>query len=261
METKSLSVEIKDAEAGIVRAVFARTEQLDRHKDWTLPGAFGEQKVRISAYGHKTTTSGVLPVGKGVIKEVGNLAVADLQFFMGIAAGREHFEVIKAMGDMQEWSYGFAVKEVGTLTDALRQKGVSRVLAKLEVHEVSPVLVGAGFNTQTLMVKADEPLTDRVDLVRSAIYARGDVAAEPWYAIEVFEESVIVEAGGGRKLRVAYSLNDEGAVVLGDAEEVEVVYQPVQKSGEEPEATEPDERELIAREVARFEANKITAGR
>ena len=156
METKSLGIEIKDAEKGIVRAVFARTGEVDKHKDYTLPGAFGEQRVRVSAYGHTSTKSGALPVGRGVIREEDNLAVADLQFFLNTSAGREHFEVIKEMGDLQEWSYGFAVRQVGEVTDEIRQKGADRVLARLEVHEVSPVLVGAGFNTQTLAVKSDE---------------------------------------------------------------------------------------------------------
>jgi phage head maturation protease len=155
METKSLSIEIKDADKGIVRAVFARTGEVDKHRDWTQPGAFGEQEVRVSSYGHTTTRMGALPVGKGVIREEGRQAIADLQFFMNTASGREHFEVIKEMGALQEWSYGFAVAGTGEVTDAMRKLGVERVLTKLVVHEVSPVLVGAGFGTRTLAVKSE----------------------------------------------------------------------------------------------------------
>lgn len=160
METKALNIEIKDAAKGIVRAVFAHTGEKDKHNDWTLPGAFGEQKVRISAYGHMSTRLGALPVGKGTIKEVGNQAVADLHFFLNTSAGREHFEVIKEMGELQEWSYGFAVKETGEVTEELQKVGVERVLQKLEVHEVSPVLIGAGYGTHTLGVKADDGEAD-----------------------------------------------------------------------------------------------------
>ncbi len=154
-ERKTLSIEIKDAEKGIVEAVFATVEEKDRDDDWTLPGAFGEQTVRVSAYGHRSWM-GELPVGKGKIREVGKHAVAELRFFMSTQHGREHFEVIKEMGDLQEWSYGFDVLETGEVTEELRQKGVGRVLKKLKVHEVSPVLLGSGIGTRTVSVKCDE---------------------------------------------------------------------------------------------------------
>lgn len=151
-ERKSLQVEIKDAEKGIVEAVFATMEVKDNDNDWTLPGAFGEQNVRVSSYGHRSWM-GDLPVGRGKIREEGKKAVAEIQFFMSTTHGREHFEVVKGMGDLQEWSYGYDVDETGELTEDLRQKGVDRVLKKLKVHEVSPVLLGAGVGTETLSVK------------------------------------------------------------------------------------------------------------
>lgn len=154
-ERKSLRVEIKDADKGIVEAVFATLEEKDHDDDWTLPGAFGDQNVRLSSYGHRSWM-GELPVGKGKIREAGKSAVAELRFFMSTQHGREHFEVVKEMGDLQEWSYGFDVVETGELTEELRQKGVVRVLKKLKVHEVSPVLLGSGVGTRTLSVKCDE---------------------------------------------------------------------------------------------------------
>lgn len=152
-ERKShVSVEIKDAEKGIVRAVFAKLGVKDLDDDFTPDGAFGKQSVKVSAYGHESWM-GALPVGKGTISEEKGEAVADLQFFMTTNHGREHFEVVKEMGDLQEWSYGFDVVETGEVTEALREKGVRRVLKKLKVHEVSPVLRGAGVDTRTLAVK------------------------------------------------------------------------------------------------------------
>lgn len=157
MERKNLRVEIKDAEKGVVYAAFAKLDAKDRDDDWTPSGAFGDQKVRVSAYGHGSW-AGELPVGKGAIKEIDGEAVAELKFFMSTARGREHFEVIKEMGDLQEWSYGYDVLEMGELTDELRDKGVQRVLKRVKVHEVSPVLLGAGVGTRTLAVKALEDL-------------------------------------------------------------------------------------------------------
>lgn len=154
-ERKSLRVEIKDAEKGVVTAAFAKTGSKDLDGDFTLPGAFGSQSVRVSSYGHGSWM-GELPVGKGTITEKDGEAIAELKFFMSTAHGREHFEVVKEMGDLQEWSYGFDVKETGEITDELREKGVSRVLKKLKVHEVSPVLLGSGIGTRTLSVKSGE---------------------------------------------------------------------------------------------------------
>lgn len=151
-ERKALTVEIKDAEKGVVEAVFATMEVKDYDDDFTMKGAFGEQEVRVSAYGHSSWT-GELPVGKGTIREKGNKAVAELQFFMSTQRGREHFNTIKEMGKLQEWSYGFDVLETGEVTEELRQIGVFRVLKKLKVHEVSPVLLGAGVGTGTLAIK------------------------------------------------------------------------------------------------------------
>lgn len=43
------------------------------------------------------------------------------------------------------------------MTEELRQIGVRRVLKKVQVYEVSPVMLGAGLETETLSVKAAEP--------------------------------------------------------------------------------------------------------
>ena len=152
--TKSLRFEVKDAAKGLVEAVFSTFNVKDFDDDMTLPGAFEDgASVTISAYGHKSWM-GALPVGKGAIRAEAGRAVLDGQFFLQTDAGKETFEVVKAMGQDQQWSYGYDVLETGTLTDEMRQKGISRVLQKLKVYEVSPVLVGAGVGTGTLSVKA-----------------------------------------------------------------------------------------------------------
>lgn len=161
MEHKALAgVEIKDAEKGIVEAVFSTFNVIDSDKDVTLPGAFEDgAPVRMSAYGH-TSWHGELPVGRGVIRVGEKDAVLEGQFFLKAAHARETFEVVKEMGDLQEWSYGYDVLATGELTDEWKEQGAERVLSKLYVPEVSPVLRGAGVDTRTLSVKAEaEPLT------------------------------------------------------------------------------------------------------
>lgn len=158
-EHKALGrIEIKNEEKGEVRAVFSTFNVIDHDGDVTLPGAFENgAKVTISAYGHKSWM-GELPVGRGVIAVDEDRAVLDGKFFLSTEAGRETFETVKAMGDLQEWSYGFDVLEVGKVDDLPEElNGAFRVLSKLKVHEVSPVLLGAGIDTRTLAVKHKEP--------------------------------------------------------------------------------------------------------
>lgn len=148
------SVQIKDADKGTIECVFATTGVKDHDGDFTLPGAFEVgAEVIISAYGHKSWM-GVLPVGQGVIRVEKDKAILDGEFFIDTPNGAETFGVIKRLGRKQEWSYGFDVLETGELTEDMRQKGVWRVLKKLKVYEVSPVLVGAGVDTMTLSAKA-----------------------------------------------------------------------------------------------------------
>lgn len=156
MERKTLRAagEIKAAAEGRVEARFATLGVKDRDGDVILPGAFGVQEVRVSAFGH-TSWGGALPVGKGRIRESGNEALADLQFFMETTPGRDHFNTIRGLGELGEWSFGFDILEEGAPDEDQRAAGVQRILRKLDVHEVSPVLRGAGIDTATLGVKCD----------------------------------------------------------------------------------------------------------
>jgi hypothetical protein len=154
-ETKSVSVEVKAADEGVVVAKFASMGVKDLDGDVTEPGAFGEQDVRVSAYDH-ASWMGALPVGTGTIEEKGDAAIATLNFFMNSTHGRDHFETVKGLGSLGEWSYGFDILEKAEPTEEQRELGVVRVLKKLKVHEVSPVFRGAGVGTETLAVKSED---------------------------------------------------------------------------------------------------------
>lgn len=152
MNTKSLrGVKVDDADKGEVTAVFSTFNVVDKDGDVTLPGAFEDgAEVLISAYGHKSW-EGALPVGKGTIRQTKTEGVFRGQFFMDTDAGRDHFEVVKALGGKQEWSYGFDIMD----SEPGEKDGQRvRYLKRLAVHEVSPVLIGAGVGTRTLSVKA-----------------------------------------------------------------------------------------------------------
>ncbi len=150
-ETKALTgVEIKDADKGQVQAVFSTFDVIDADGDVTDANAFEDgAPVRISAYGHASWI-GALPVGRGVIRASEKQAVLEGQFFLGTTHGRDTFETIKEMDDLQEWSYGYDVLEAG---EGDFEEQQVRFLRKLKVHEVSPVLLGAGVDTRTLAVK------------------------------------------------------------------------------------------------------------
>lgn len=154
--TKSLRFEVKDAEKGIIEAVFSTFGVKDLDGDVTLPDAFEEgAAVAISAYGHGSWM-GAKPIGRGTIHVEKTRATMAGQLFLDTTDGLETFRVIKGMGELQEYSYGYDVLKTGEITEEMRQSGVRRVLAKLKVFEVSPVLLGAGIGTQTLGAKAAE---------------------------------------------------------------------------------------------------------
>lgn len=153
MRTKALrGLKITDEQEGRVQAVFATLNVKDKDGDVTVNGAFENgSEVRISAYNHASWGPGVLPVGKGVIREVGDEAILDSQFFLSTAAGKDTFTTIKELGDLVEWSYGYDILEA----EPGQKDGQNvQILKRLKVHEVSPVLLGAGENTRTLFAKA-----------------------------------------------------------------------------------------------------------
>ncbi len=158
MDSKRLrSVEIKSADRGEVQAVFATYNVVDDDGDVTLPGAFKDgADVAISAYGHGSwpQRGNVPPVGRGTIKTTGTEAMLDGKFFLKTAGGRDAFELVKEMGPLQEWSYGYDI--LASAPGEVDGKSV-QYLQALDVHEVSPVLKGSGVNTRTLGVKEGEP--------------------------------------------------------------------------------------------------------
>lgn len=153
MHVKALrGVEIKDADKGTVEAVFSTFNVIDSDRDVTLPGAFEDGAPwKISAYGHQSWM-GVLPVGKGTVRTTNTEAILVGQFFMDTQHGAETFRTVKAMGDLQEWSYS-----VHPLKESFGEfEGQQvRFLERLGAGEVSPVLAGAGVGTRTLAAKSD----------------------------------------------------------------------------------------------------------
>lgn len=260
---KALSgVKITDASEGRVQAVFATFNVKDLDGDVTLPGAFDDgAAVRISAYNH-TSWGAALPVGKGVISQTQTEAILDGQFFMNTTVGRDTFETVKQMGDLQEWSYGY---DVDDSSEGQLDGEAVNFLKKLKTYEVSPVLLGAGIGTRTLAAKSafkcqcgkpTTPLLGPDGQVKAALcpvcgpvkqlaseirgllneaatarYGTGDQYAyvcdydtdEGYAIVEVYGNGV------DKTLQVPFTRADDGAVVLGSGDrevEPKVTYEP-----------------------------------
>jgi HK97 family phage prohead protease len=231
-DTKALSgLKITDATKGEVEAVFATLNVKDSDGDVTLKGAFEDgAEVRISAYNHKSW-EGALPVGKGTITESGDTAVLKGQFFLDTAAGADTFAVVKQMGDLQEWSYGYDVvdSEKGT------KDGESvRLLKGLKVHEVSPVILGAGVGTETLAVKGAKQLQSdlRGDLTEAGEERYGAANQGVYVADFDPEEGFVVyeiyDGSDWDLYQVAYAQSDDEITLADQMTEVERVttYSP-----------------------------------
>jgi HK97 family phage prohead protease len=134
---------------GEFQAVFSTLGVVDHDGDVTMPGAFTDgQKVRISYWGHRWQD---LPVGRGEIHADEERAWVDGQFFLDTEAGKQTFLTVKNLGELQEWSYGFDILE---RSEGDLDGDKVWFLKRLDVHEVSPVMLGAGIDTGTVTIKS-----------------------------------------------------------------------------------------------------------
>ncbi len=154
MITKGITIEKMD-DAGTGLARIAQLSAVDSDGDTYLPGAFswkegGQQWCQILPAHDRRA----MPLGKARVYEDGDWAMAELHLNLDTQAGRDWHAALKfdlAKGaSVQEYSYGFDVVDAD-----FQQRGTDRVrlLKRLDVHEVSPVLKGAGVGTGTITIK------------------------------------------------------------------------------------------------------------
>lgn len=141
------------SEKGEGTAVIGTLGVIDRDGDVTEAGAFGEQIVPM-VFAHDWASRP--PIGKAVIREEGNEAVARFRLNLKTEGGREVYEALRFDLEhppaKQQWSYGFSIPESGAKNGAFEGQPV-RFLKKLQIHEISPVLLGAGIDTRTVAMK------------------------------------------------------------------------------------------------------------
>ncbi len=157
MQIKSLTIESVD-EAGTGLAKIAQLSAVDSDGDTYAPGAFawkegGGQWVQILPAHDRRA----MPLGKAWLYEEGDWALARFHLNLATHAGKDWHETLKfdlAKGQpVQEWSYGFDVVDMDY---QVRGDDRVRVLKRLDVDEVSPVLRGAGVGTGTVAIKSAE---------------------------------------------------------------------------------------------------------
>lgn len=148
-------------ENGSGSAVFATLGVVDKDGDLTIPGAFGDQMAKfVGAHNW-----GEPSIGGAKVREEGNLAIADFQINLDMAQGQEWYKSLKFNFDNgipQEFSYGFDVVKF-----SYKQEGSQnvRVLEQMKVHEVSPVMVGAGINTHLRSMKNSRSMDEHFETV------------------------------------------------------------------------------------------------
>lgn len=166
------TIELKaDGNEGQFVATIATLNVVDRDGDVTLAGAFQEgQPVKVAAWGHRWAE---LPVGMGTIHADLDRAWIAGEFFLDTAGGRDTYTTVKRLGPLQEWSYGFQILDSTFGT----HEGVDvRFLRKLDVFEVSPVLLGAGVGTRTDSIKST--LADQLTRVLGGVKEASDDLAD-----------------------------------------------------------------------------------
>lgn len=239
MLTKQFSparVQVKDATTGEVEAVFATLGVKDHDGDIILPGAIADgATVAISSYGH-SVWKGDPPAGVGTIHEDGDELVLKGRYFLDTDHGRNDFHTVKGLAEAGrgEWSFGLLniVATKGT------HNGVEGNLIKsVDVPEVSPVFIGAGINTRTLVAKGRKEWDSTVrEGLRTAGTERwgGDsihvwvMDYDPDAGLAVFE---VYGDDQDRYVQVTYTLDDDDITLGADETEVERRTSYAPKSG------------------------------
>lgn len=175
---KYFNFELKQLdENGTGIARIATLNVIDGDDDVARPGDFGEQMTAVQpAHDWQKPM-----LGKARIYEKGDEVLAAFMLNLKTASGREWYETLKFDVEngppLQQWSYGYDAPdyEMGEF-QGQRVRFLNRPDgAGIKVHEISPLLLGAGVNTGTLDIKGDKRATPR--------HSTGTDTA-PWAAAE-----------------------------------------------------------------------------
>jgi HK97 family phage prohead protease len=131
---------------GRLKAAFSVFDELDSDLDVVRKSAFTDGQPVPLVWSHDWSK----PIGKGIVRLTDRHAEFDGAFFTDTASGMDAYRTVKAMGELQEFSFGFEIKESRRIK---YQDKDAREITKVTVFEVSTVLIGANRNTRTLAIK------------------------------------------------------------------------------------------------------------
>lgn len=177
----------------------------DSYGDIIKQSAFDEINGRnlamVWSHDHSRT------IGKGVIRMEGKKAIWDGNLFVGkgVPDADMAYTIIKEMKNLQEYSWGFRIKEA----KPIKEKGPdgnmywmgALEITKVDPIEVSPVLKGAHPKTKTISIKSedvDAPQTDN-NVAKEAddpdtVGAAADLVAGKGMTVAQEYESVLAAA-------------------------------------------------------------------
>ena len=167
IERKTFRGEIKQLDGeGAFEAVIATLNVVDSDGDIIVPGAF--QNATVSVLPAHDSRS--VPLGKAKMEDRGDKAIAVGQYNLDILAAKDWHNALKFdlknPPVVQEWSFAFRIVESSMET---RDGEDIRILEKLDVMEVSPVLRGAGVDTGTLSAKNKQRFADQLELTLKSV--------------------------------------------------------------------------------------------
>lgn len=214
-EVKAIDFELKEDAEGKVSAVFSVFNSLDSDGDVVLPGSiksgFKSGDVPM-VWAHKWD----MPIGKGRIEEDEGKATFNGEFFLDTDSGQEAYKIVKNMGDMQQWSFGYRVNDAerAPFKSANSEEEVdARYLKDLTVFEVSPVLVGANQETYTMAIKSNKELLE--DLVEDEVKnVLGSESFEKEEESESSEEPVVAHNANAETCEHCAKMLENPAVYL-----------------------------------------------
>ena len=152
---KNAPIELKEeGDKRYIEAVFSLFDTIDSDNDVTksnaLRSGYSGNKVPL-VWNHDWSKV----IGRGII-ETDNQKAVFKGYFLNTEAGKEAYNTVKEMQDMQQFSYGFQVMKSskGKHIDSKGEEVPVRVLEDVKVWEVSPVLVGAQQNSFVQALKS-----------------------------------------------------------------------------------------------------------
>ena len=177
---KNAPIELKeDGDKRYIEAVFSLFETIDSDNDVTkanaLRSGYTGNKVPL-VWNHDWSKV----IGRGII-ETDNQKAVFKGYFLNTEAGKEAYNTVKEMQDMQQFSYGFQVMKSskGTHIDSKGEEVPVRVLEDVKVWEVSPVLVGAQQNSFVQALKSGlEPVDEEIKAVMQVESTEPEVSSE-----------------------------------------------------------------------------------